>query len=102
MPGHLRASSKKHAKQADQIEKTVKLAGKYMNQSNELTKLFNLVAPNATYQRRRGLPFPKRNVPRLTQRKKPVANKASSLYLTQKQQRKQARKLGLLRKSNLE
>ena len=30
MPGHLRASSKKHAKQADQIEKTVKLAGKYM------------------------------------------------------------------------
>jgi hypothetical protein len=35
MPGHLRASSKKHAKQADQIEKTVKLAGKYMNQSND-------------------------------------------------------------------
>jgi hypothetical protein len=35
-------------------------------------------------------------------KKKLVVNKENSLYLTQKQQRKQARKLGLLRKSNLE
>lgn len=32
MPGHLRKSSKKHAEQANQIEKTVKLAGKYMKE----------------------------------------------------------------------
>lgn len=35
-------------------------------------------------------------------KKKLVANKASSLYLTQKQQRKPVRKLGLPRRSNLE
>lgn len=30
VPGQLRHSSKKHAKQADKIEKVIKLAGKYM------------------------------------------------------------------------
>ena len=45
---------------------------------------------------------PKRNVPRLTQRRKPVANKVNSLYLTQKQQKKLVKKLEPPRKSNLE